>query len=156
MGAYRKRTFIYSTLAAVVPAGSVVLCGFIELRNFQSITMFLGEESPHDNLMWEQPESNGVIISKHQHDQQELQVISEEFPRNAEESVADADFADCVELQPEENEQGAHTTTAAASDVEVLDATDNRPKRLRTNESIHFAQGDRSLADELSCSVVQL
>jgi hypothetical protein len=40
-------------------------------------------------------------------------------PRNAEESVADADFADCVELQPEENEQGAHTTTAAASDVEV-------------------------------------
>jgi hypothetical protein len=33
--------------------------------------------------------------------------------------VADADFADCVELQPEENEQGAHTTTAAASDVEV-------------------------------------
>lgn len=28
--------------------------------------------------MWEQPESNGVIISKHQRDQQELQVISED------------------------------------------------------------------------------
>ncbi|KAK2388243.1 Beta-1,3-galactosyltransferase 7 [Trifolium repens] len=30
------------------------------------------------NRMWEQPESNGVIISKHQRDQQELQVISED------------------------------------------------------------------------------
>ncbi|CAJ2644289.1 beta-1,3-galactosyltransferase 7 isoform X2 [Trifolium pratense] len=30
------------------------------------------------NRMWEQPESSGVIISKHQRDQQELQVISED------------------------------------------------------------------------------
>ncbi|CAL5202909.1 unnamed protein product [Lathyrus oleraceus] len=30
------------------------------------------------NRMWEQPESNGLIISKHQRDQQELQLISED------------------------------------------------------------------------------
>ncbi|XP_058754164.1 beta-1,3-galactosyltransferase 7-like [Vicia villosa] len=30
------------------------------------------------NRMWEQPESNGLILSKHQRDQQELQLISED------------------------------------------------------------------------------